>query len=326
MMEQTAKAGICSIKGVKIPKTIEIKESDKEIKLILDITNVMEKNMQMPGNAFEGWLFILKKLELGKKITLSLNGTLNNAEYLRKGHLCRFLYRVMKFEQQYKWCNLSKELSDEVRRFRSFLSSDRFTNNIGSGEAGRKTDHDEENAAEEWLASKKELKRVLKNVLDIGDNPVYRQLPVGLFKNTVCEKNRVFTGGKSAIDLWTWNKNELNVVELKTKNRMIGIVTEIFFYSNYVYDLVVSEDGFDLNNDEEYLKKIQQKSGKSLRGYENLQNNRFNVVNGIMLADKDKDDDGYHPWVKSLIDTMNDNGDIAIKYYIGSYLYEEIRG
>ena len=35
----------------------------------------------------------------------------------------------------------------------------------------------------------------------------------------------------------------------KTNNRMIGIVTEIFFYSNYVYDLV-SEDGLFALNDQ----------------------------------------------------------------------------
>lgn len=324
-MKQTAKEGICGLRGVKIPKTIGILETDEKIQLILDAKNVQDENMQAPGNAFEGWLFILKKLELGKTITLSLNGELNDGilnekEYMRKGHLCRFLYRVMKFEQQYEWCDLSDYLSDEVGKFRRFLASDRFTNNVGGGEAGRKTAHDKENAAEEWLANKKELKRILKNVLNIGDNPVYRQLPVGLFKGSVSENNRVFTGGKSAIDLWTWHDKEIDIVELKTRNRMIGIVTEVFFYSNFMYDLVVAENGFALNHDEEYIEKIKKKSGNSLRGYENLQNRKFTAVNGIMLAD----DDEYHPWVEHILTTMNENGNTEIRYYMGSYPYKEI--
>lgn len=59
---------------------------------------------------------------------------------------------------------------------------------------------------------------------------------------------------------------------------MIGIITEIFFYSNYVNDLI-SEDGlFTLNE--------QLKSGKSHRGYEEFLKCKGKIsIKGIMLAE-----------------------------------------
>ena len=35
----------------------------------------------------------------------------------------------------------------------------------------------------------------------------------------------IFTGGKSAIDLWTWNGDEFDVIELKTKN--VGLLERV---------------------------------------------------------------------------------------------------
>lgn len=134
-----------------------------------------------------------------------------------------------------------------------------FYNNIGNGETGSKGKYDDENAVEAKLAEDGILRGVIG---DIGEGNVYRQLPAGLFEESVARDNAVFTGGKSAIDLWSVNGNTINIIELKTNNPMIGIVTEIFFYSNYVYDLVSKDGLFSLNE--------QVKGGKSHRGYEDL--------------------------------------------------------
>ena len=130
-----------------------------------------------------------------------------------------------------------------------------------------------ENKVEAEFANKGIRKFILEDT-DIGDNEVYRQLPVGLFRMKAgrtkgtynCSKDTmVFTGGESAIDLWTWQDKSFKVIELKTENPMIGIITEIFFYSNYMYDFLIREwkkdVGFKLN--EQYLKN------KDDRGYSN---------------------------------------------------------
>lgn len=44
--------------------------------------------------------------------------------------------------------------------------------------------------------------------------------------------------------MWSLNSvdgDELTIYELKTKNQMVGALTEIFFYANFMYDLCVKK-------------------------------------------------------------------------------------
>lgn len=105
-------------------------------------------------------------------------------------------------------------------------------------------------------------------------------------------------------------RKTININELKTKNPMIGIVTEIFFYSNYVYDLVSEEGLFTLNE--------QVKGGKSHRGYEELlklNEEKSIKIQGIMLADEDH----FHPCVKECCKELNKNNMGSIQYSVSSY-------
>lgn len=182
-------------------------------------------------------------------------------------------------------------------------------NNIGTGEAGNKNKYDDENAVEAKLAEQGVMRSVIKGV-DIGNGNVYRQLPVGLFAGGVKRANSVFTGGKSAIDLWVRNEDTINVVELKTNNPMMGIITEIFFYSNYVYDF--------LRKDKKLFTLNEIPKGKdNHRGYEEIWNNKDQIykVNGIMLADDRK----FHPWVEKCLEILKDNGIDDLNYYMESY-------
>jgi len=68
---------------------------------------------------------------------------------------------------------------------------------------------------------------------------VYFQLPVGVFAQSVSRDTRVFTGGKSAIDLWGVNakKGVIKIFELKApKNRKVGIISELMFYAMLISD------------------------------------------------------------------------------------------
>lgn len=47
----------------------------------------------------------------------------------------------MKFSEQYQWVHLSEYLKKETERFREYLSSGVFYNNIGNGEAGNWKDN-----------------------------------------------------------------------------------------------------------------------------------------------------------------------------------------
>ena len=94
---------------------------------------------------------------------------------------------------------------------------------------------------------------------------------------------------------------------MKYKNRMIGIITEIFFYANYMYDLVTQNDWFIMNT---------APNKTPARGYEKLTVKGFDTVNGIMLADKT----GFHPLVNEKgLEILSNGSNPKIKYYMAKY-------
>lgn len=308
-----------------LPSAIIFELKDKERCCItLKAKQVQTKNMQMDSNAFEGWAIAIhsamsssKSPEyVGAEVVLDVDQDFENINYEGAGHWGRFLYRVLRFSQQYEWFTLSERLKNETTKFEKFLKSNKFTNNVANGAAGEKSDHNKENVIEAKLSEKYKLRDTIKNTFDVGNNDVFRQLPVGLFKGEVKKKNIIFTGGKSAIDLWTWNEDVFEVIELKALNPMMGIITEIFFYTNYMYDLLVnSEKLFTVN--EPVIKGDD-------RGYSNIWKNKdkYKRVIGIMLADE------YHPLIDvDFLNILNANGNVGIKYEKCGYKYElEISG
>ena len=197
-------------------------------------------NMQDNAAAFEAWCFIIKAYTNIKnlKIMLDIDGVVND-RYVggipSNGHLGRFLYRILKFKEQYgTWFFLSDELEAMRKNFADFLSSGKFVNNEPSKEA----EDDEDVLGTEgyvetrFCADDSHGKTIL--CFEGKDVVRNRQLPVGLFKDKKSDVTAVFTGKKSAIDFWLLYNNELNIYELKANNKMVGILTEIFFYSNYM--------------------------------------------------------------------------------------------
>lgn len=315
MTKMHGKEKVKDFRKVRKPRGLTVEENDNEIRLILDGKKVEEENMQVTCNAFEGWAVAAQACilneESNKKVVLDVKPGVHYDQDPEKtkneGHLARFLYRAMRFDEQYDWFMLSEELSKEVKEFRHFLESGVFINNIATCDAGNTNREEDENAIEDILSKGNTLKTVLSDVVDVGNNDVFRQLPVGLFKDEVGKENRIFTGGKSAIDLWTYNNNEISIVELKYKNRMIGIITEIFFYANYMYDLVTQNDRFIMNTTP---------NKTPARGYEKLTVKGFDTVNGIMLADKT----GFHPLVNEKgLEILSNGSNPKIKYYMAKY-------
>lgn len=310
-------------KSLKLPGNVNfvLEENQTQCRIKLNPKKVQTENMQTDANAFEGWAVALHiALADPGKIILDVDGAFEEMPYETNGHWGRFLYRALRFSQQYgEWFELSERIEPVVKEFEKYLEKEHFTNNLGRGEAGIKKGHENENIVEAKLAEDGKLQEVLAG-LNIGNNKVYRQLPVGLFriikdetapkKYYKCsDKTRVFTRKRSAIDLWTWNKDEFEVIELKLNNPMMGIVTEIFFYSNYMYDFLVRGDG-------RFILNAPQKETNNDRGYSNILHNRdnFKRVCGIMLADK------FHPILEkpTFLDTLNKKSDVDIKYILAS--------
>ncbi|WP_276634843.1 hypothetical protein [Phascolarctobacterium succinatutens] len=262
-------------------------------------------NMQDNAAAFEAWCFIIKaKTSIDDlKIKLDVEGLTSDMydkDIPSTGHFGRFLYRILKFKEQYgTWFFLSDELEDMRKNFADFLSSGKFVNNEPSKEA----EDDEDALGTEGYVEKRfcDDDSLGKLILGFsGENVVInRQLPVGLFKGEKSDGTAVFTGKKSAIDFWLLYNNELNIYELKANNKMVGILTEIFFYSNYMRDVY-------WHNSLETKQNVRIcNTQKTDRSYNKLCNGIKNItkITGCILADE------FHPLITdAVISIMNHNG------------------
>lgn len=98
-------------------------------------------NMQDNAAAFEAWCFIIKAKtsidDLRIKLDVEgLSSDMYDKDIPSTGHFGRFLYRILKFKEQYgTWFLLSDELKDMRKNFAAFLSSGKFVNNEPSKEA-----------------------------------------------------------------------------------------------------------------------------------------------------------------------------------------------
>lgn len=270
-------------------------------------------NMQDTRACFEAWCLIIKAKTSnpGLKIELDVDG-ITVASYPggkpANGHLGRFLYRILKFSEQYnKWFELSPALEEIKKNFKNYLNTKKFETNAPLNEAETNLDK---------LLNKGLESYVERLLVDTGSNKtkilklssenaiVGRQLPVGLFEGTKAKAHMVFTGGTSAADFWAVDGDTIKVYELKSKNPMVGIITEIFFYSNYVYDVFIEKGN----------RIFPYKPKKYYRNYDKIKGKK---VQGIMLSNSD----GWHPSLDKLIrrkitDIMNTNGTAGIIQYV----------
>lgn len=234
--------------SILLPSKIDFTQKNAdtiELKLNPDAVGFGSKpiNMQMNDAAFEGWALALH-VHLGYKIYMDIPKQPRNNHSL--GHYHRFLYRVHKFSSQFKdWFICGIELQKQVDDYQCHLndSSLVFTNNIPTGEAGNNGNL--ENLVEELMSTPTEDNLLCSIVttagLHLSPSQIYRQLPVGLFLSTPSKENSEFTGGKSAIDLWSPTGDGIAIFELKSNNKMLGIITELMFYANYMFDMYVDK-------------------------------------------------------------------------------------
>lgn len=183
----------------EFPKNITLKYDEKEATLTMELSAaaaglVKDKfNMQDDAAAFEAWALIIKaeadyrKKNL-KKIVLDVKGVSDSDYNIAKpsnGCLGRFLYRILKFKEQYgEWFDLSDILKGYRDNFISYLSGEHeFKNNVPVGEAETNEYKLWNKGLEkyvEWMfGTDNELK---ENILGLAkDTIIDRQLSVGLY-------------------------------------------------------------------------------------------------------------------------------------------------
>ena len=210
-------------RNIKIPSGIQLSIAGDTVKMKLS-SNAVSSNMQKDEGAFEGWALVLKRWGKYQNVIISWD----KPDLIDNGHYQRFLFRLNNFSQDFmSWFSIDKYcqiLLDDLKIKKEI----KYILNIPR-KRGDKVSPNPEAILEDRFVNR-DLREPLINISNAVS--VYRQLPVGVFENKVSKSASIFTGGKSAIDIWGFNKsNELLVFELKAdSNEKVGIISELYFY------------------------------------------------------------------------------------------------
>lgn len=311
-------------------------------------------NMQADNAAFEAWALILHT-HLGKSIRLAVEADglpKDDEEYTKlcepqlyklngkitpgrpaAVHYHRFLYRVMKFKEQFgDWFSLDTELEQRVEAFQQEIEQQSITfwGNRAENDAAKLKVHKDSQQSEKRcevcfsgnLTDDTDEKYDWSGQLVKSGEHIFSQLPVGLFKTIEADFSKkhcirteyaFFTGSASAIDLWKLDASgtEMTIYELKYDNLMAGIITELMFYANYCHDMFVAKNRW---KPAEPVNRDLGKSGDYHdRGYHLLYDkykDKIDRVAACMLTDK------LHPLIdKKVLDEMKRGGKLyGIEY------------
>lgn len=288
-------------KGLKLPTYIDFYIEDRVLYMNLGKHNSTggvvyscAVNMQADEAAFEGWSICLKH-----HLHLNIDNVVLSWEKpdiiagTQQLHYNRFSYRVIRFQQMFNWFNIAYDNKNEIIEFKKKLTG-----------LGINTPLKESSKTSVKSAKEAQIEYSSDNLQLIKDKfqfeCISHQLPVGVKK----DNKSFFTGRASAIDIWGIDKrNNLNIFELKYNNKKVGIISELLFYSEVMYDLFI-------------LKQIKSPSKiKKVRNAECLYGadaTPIKAVRSYFLFDK------LHPMVVGTTALLNTNN-LGIKFFNVQY-------
>jgi hypothetical protein len=185
--------------------------------------------MQTDDAAFEGWSICLKHHLSNEidKIVLDWDKP-NSQSDSEKLHYNRFLYRSLRFRELFSWFSIDKTKELEINDFALNLND--LVINVPLNHA---TEPSEKGSNEKKIEYNITNQSIIKE--KFGLRCVDHQLPVGVKR----DGESFFTGRASAIDIWGIDDNHLHIFELKYSNKKVGIITELLFYSEVMYDVLI---------------------------------------------------------------------------------------
>lgn len=281
------------------PRDIEV-ECCSERKAVHLHVRKPAMNMQKDPAAFEGWLLILKANGACDRASISFAApAMNRERYFNdldagKQHYMRFLYRLVKFKEQFgAWFSIDQRNVPDVALFENMFSHSIKTNTIPTRRSRFNTGKGDEHLLEKAFVAFAELRR------DAGiEHGLSDQLPTGLFAGAVRKEHKIFNTGY--FDLWSLAENgTFTVYELKAPGNLpAGIISELYFYANYANDLLRERNGCVLN-----------RSNTTVRNYGFLSRADVRAVNGVFLVNR------LHPEIEkqetAILSMLNAGTDIS---------------
>lgn len=283
---------------IQSPREIISRLDEATKTMHLEITKP-HSNMQDDPAAFEAWTLLLLATGACEKVSLSFQEiNLDKSRYFEnlcphQQHYFRFLYRLEKFLNQFsKVFSLAEHNQKEYEFFRDNFTRIKKKNNYPKGPSKYNPDKGLEHVLEKGFSTSLELRQKIGIAFPLND-----QLPNGLFLNSVKESNRIFCTGN--FDLWgVFPQDTLHLFELKEpKNKKAGIISELYFYANFAYDLLNEKGNFVLNNKE-----------TQFRGYNHFASGSVKMVKAYFLVDS------YHAAIEGslgkILSLLNENSNI----------------
>jgi hypothetical protein len=271
---------IKELKSVRLPLSIDFSLEMKCLSVKLsDATG----NMQENKSAFEGWIICLRSWLPGEidKVVLEWAPSMDKKKI---EHYNRFLFRVLQFQVMFSWFSVSKKNIVEVLSFSHIIQrSDLVMNYPDSFKQNSISENKIEDKIESLFVT--DPQKLLKTRFNL--ETLNQQLPAGVFIEKKSAGTRLFTGQKSAIDLWGVCCDELLIFELKYKNIRVGIISELLFYLYLMNSAFITEEIH-------YPEKLK---NANVRDFEKLYCKKFKTLEGYFLIDN------LHPFI----------GDNAIK-------------
>ncbi len=212
-------------------------------------------NMQVDAAAFEGWALALRRWAGVKRVRLSWTPPDRDEENRLTPHHERLVYRAARFAELFPdWVSVEGDLS-ESRSLDASPLAQRLLN-LPSKRDGLR---DASLAAMVDLRGWKDERQMecslrhhpsLAVHFGLGEARRDQQFPVGLFGPTKGELvtqdgDRIFPGGKGAIDLVCADGDRFWLFELKAnENIPLGSLSELIFYTSVLRDVRKGHFGF----------------------------------------------------------------------------------
>ena len=227
------------LQNIIFPDSVSVSQnSDGNVTMMLRAGNVV-KNMQTNEACFDAWALVIKAnfYNVSSVHLIFDKPDFNILTSIERQHYLRFLFRLFKFGELFDWFSCNHKIEDLFASADFSFSTKYLVNKPTNFREQRSPVIPDiklcsEDVIENIIIADDVVNDRFKSLFGL-DN-LDRQFPVGLFKSEgVIRINRVFTGGKSAIDLWGYKSGnkDFHVFELKKyKNISVGMLSELLFY------------------------------------------------------------------------------------------------
>jgi hypothetical protein len=231
------RSSLSALKACQFPKSSEIVlGGTRELATITMKEKGLLANMQSDAAAFEGWALALLCHCQVQRVQIDIDP----AAKQDGPHYQRFLYRLKRFADLFP----DRVISAFLPEPKALTKGKRVWN-----QSNDRLEAPETRSRERMLAASRDGRSEsdLELALEVSKafkarfqlDKVMRQWPVGLFDGRVTSGNRIFTGGKSGIDLIGIRAGTLVLFELKKRgNEKVGAVSELFFYASVMRDSI----------------------------------------------------------------------------------------